>query len=175
MGNDLKLNLQSLKETSSQIEKLKKRSEEIRKYHYEYEQIWEDISKLERNARKIQSFLSNENWKFEPELKKIAKKIIEAKENHKIFDKNANYLLFDEVLDNFVSLGKDGASYHLELIQTHFRHYDVMEVLKGIERITAMKVKEWYLLTTDSLHRPAWNLSITLIHNDITLGKEGVK
>jgi len=161
--DDLELSGKSLKENLDKIELLKVEAEKLRKAHYRYKTIWEEIPKLERKNKKIYEFLSNNTWRLKPELRNIARKLIEAKENHKIFDKNSDYLLFDEVTENFVSYGKDGKSYHLELIRTHFRHYDVMVILKSVERITGKKVKEWFLLTTDTLHRPAWNLSITLI------------
>jgi len=161
--DELELSSKSLKENLERIYQLKKESEELRNAHYRYEKIWEEIPKIERKNKKIYSFLSNNTWRLKPDLKKIAKKLIEAKENHKLFDKNSDYLIFDEITDNFVSYGKDGKSYHLELIQTHFRHYDVIEVLKSVERITGKKVKDWYLLTTNTLNRPAWNLSVTLI------------
>lgn len=173
-SNDLKLNAQALKRTLKEIEDLKKRAEELRKAHYEYEEIWKKIPILEKNTKKMYSFLNNEKWKLNPELKEIARKLIEAQNNHKIFDKNQDYLLFDEITDDFVSYGKDGKSFHLQLIKTHFRHYDVQTIIDSVERITGKKVKEWYLMTIDSIHRPAWNFSITLVDKDDALGQQEV-
>lgn len=159
----LELSEKSLKENLIQIGKLRKEAEGLRNAHYRYEAIWKEIPRLESRNKKIYSFLENSTWRLNPELKQIAKKLIEAKENHKFFDENEDYLLFDEIIDDFITHGRDGRSYHLHLIKTHFRHYDVMKILKSVERITKMKVKEWYLLTTDRLHRPAWDMSITLV------------
>lgn len=162
--DELELSSKALNENLDKLNKLKEESDKLRSSHYRYEEIWREIPKLEKRNKQIYSFLSNNTWRLKPELKEIAKKLIEAKENHKFGEKNSDYLLFDEITDNFVTYGVDGKSYHLELIMTHFRHYDVMDILKSVERITDKKVKEWYLLTTDTLHRPAWNLSITLIN-----------
>jgi DNA mismatch repair ATPase MutS len=168
---EFKINLEQLNKINLEIDALKERYSEIGKFYYEYEDLGRKLSRYKLKAKKIHNYLDNNKWMLDDELREIGKKIIEAKENHKTFDKNEDYLLFDELKEDFITFSKGKKAYHISLIYNHLRHYDVNFLLRRIEELTNLKIKEWYLMTSDNFGNPAWEISLILQKEEM-IGEE---
>ncbi len=152
--------LKTLKDNRNEIDRLIKRMQEIRPLHYEYETIERELRSLENKNSRLYKYLEICNALYSEELREIAKKIIQAKENSDAY-KDKDSVLFDDIRSNFVSYSEGNLTYNISLLYTHFRHYDLKVIMQRIEEITNLHIKEYYLLLGEHFIE----LSLTLIKN----------
>lgn len=156
------VSLNNLKEIKEKTTQLSKRRGELRQAHDEFELIGRELVSLDRKSKRLHRYLDICNSLYGDDLKKIAKKIIETQENSEV-PKDSDFLLYDEIKENFVSYNNKGeVEYCIALCYHNFRHYDLKYIMQRIEEITKLKINEYYLMTG----RGMFELSLHLSQNN---------
>jgi hypothetical protein len=133
----IEFSFKKLEEIDNEIKLNEKRIDELRDAYYERESLQSKVTSLRRKRRRLHNHLENLHlYDGQQELQKIIKKFLRA-------EKKDQFLFSDE--HTFVSIDKKGLEYHVSLKLTHFRHYDILSLIRKCEKISRMKVKDWFV------------------------------
>lgn len=161
-----KVRLADLNELYNIIKVKEARRQELRAFWWEFNQLDDEISKLTNKKRRLHRALEMFESINNKELKVIAEKIVNAKENSEA-GKDQDHLLYDEIETSFVtsSIKHNTLEYHISLYYTHLRHYDLKKIMSRIEELLDMKITAYYLLNPREKNKYVCELALHLIKN----------
>lgn len=134
-SDELELLLEESKEVTEQLCKLTHQEREITSLENRERAI-------SRKCRAIYAYLDTMAYTLKPKLREIINKVTTYGNNEK-----GLFLINDD--KHFTSIKQGDKEYHLELIFTHLRDYDITKIIKDLEIVLNMDIKHWFVSATN--------------------------